>query len=132
VNESESLSIDFTRYYDYRELTTALETLAAIWPDLVQLHSIGQSCLGQDLRLMEITNSATGPGDSKPGYYIDANTHPETKPPLERFSQVSPMYWAKCFSSEKREMSTVSASIPAVMTTPRPFTVMRGLGIGSM
>jgi hypothetical protein len=56
----------------------------------------------------------------------------ETKPALERLIQEMPKYWARCLCSGKRDISTISAKRPAVMTGPNPLTVMRGLGTGSM
>ena len=66
----------FDHYYDYEELTAALRELAADHPDLAALYSIGQTHRGRDLWMMEIT-APNAPGEEKPGYYIDGNTHPE-------------------------------------------------------
>ena len=57
---------------------------------------------------------------------------PEAKLPEELLRQVKPMNWARCFSSEKRRTSTISARMPAVMTAPKPLMVMMGLGTRSM
>jgi murein tripeptide amidase MpaA len=67
----------FDRYYDYAELTEQLQALAAAYPRLATLRSIGRSFGGRDVWLLEITNSDTGPGASKPGYYLDAQIHAE-------------------------------------------------------
>ncbi len=68
-------SIDFTRYHKYDELVKILRDLNALYPDFTALQSVGRSFEGRDLWLMEITNHKTGPGDTKPGFYIDANIH---------------------------------------------------------
>jgi murein tripeptide amidase MpaA len=67
----------FDHYYDYEGLTEQLHALAAAHPELATLRSIGRSFGGRDVWLMEITNPATGPGSSKPGYYLDAQIHAE-------------------------------------------------------
>jgi hypothetical protein len=72
-----SVATRFDRYYDYAELTEQLRALAAAYPGLATLRSIGKSFGGRDVWLMEITNPATGPGASKPGYYLDAQIHAE-------------------------------------------------------
>jgi murein tripeptide amidase MpaA len=51
--------------------------LAEAYPDLAKLSSIGTSSRGRDVWLIEITNSATGPAEHKPGFYIDAHIHAE-------------------------------------------------------
>jgi hypothetical protein len=69
--------VSFDRYYTFDELTKVLHELAATRPDLATLRSIGRSHRGREVWLMEITNPATGPGASKPGYYLDAQIHAE-------------------------------------------------------
>jgi murein tripeptide amidase MpaA len=65
----------FDKYYTYAELTDALHQLAAAYPQLAKLYSIGKSPQGRELWLMELTNYATGPAESKPAYYADGNHH---------------------------------------------------------
>ncbi len=67
----------FDQYYDYDGLTEQLHALAAAYPKLATLRSLGTSFQGRDVWLMEITNPDTGPGASKPGYYLDAQIHAE-------------------------------------------------------
>ena len=49
--------------------------LAAQYPNIMRVHSIGKSRGGKDLWVVEITNFATGPGESKPGLWMDGNIH---------------------------------------------------------
>jgi murein tripeptide amidase MpaA len=75
---SEAYHIDFDRYYDYEELAGIMKGLSDAYPGLATLRSVGQSCQGREVWLLEITDKASGAGpDSKPGYYIDAVTHAE-------------------------------------------------------
>lgn len=69
--------IDFSEYFRYDELTAHLQALAAAYPALARLESIGQSWRGREIWAMTLTSSATGPHDSKPAFYIDAHIHAE-------------------------------------------------------
>ncbi len=67
--------VDFDRYYRYDELTEALRTFAADYPQLVALESIGKSYEGRDIWLVTLTNTATGPAEEKPALWVDGNIH---------------------------------------------------------
>ena len=69
------MEIRFDTYYDYAQLTAALQQLAAAHPGLAKLESIGKSHEGRDLWLMTITNQATGPDAEKPAFWLDGNIH---------------------------------------------------------
>ena len=71
------IQIDFAKYYRYSEVVANLEELQAAYPTLASMFSIGKSFRDRDLWMMELTNQATGAAETKPGYYIDAITHPE-------------------------------------------------------
>ncbi len=62
-------------YYQYAELEAFLRQAVRAHPKLAKLHRIGKSYQKRDLLLLEITNQATGPGDEKPGYWMDGNMH---------------------------------------------------------
>ncbi len=63
------------KYHTYAEIIELLNQWQAAFPELTKVYSIGKTYEGRDMWLMEITNSATGPADDKPAYYIDANFH---------------------------------------------------------
>ncbi|HVM09471.1 MAG TPA: M14 family metallopeptidase [Acidimicrobiales bacterium] len=67
--------VPFDRFVKFPELTEILEALAAAYPDLMELSSIGKSYEDRDIWLCTITNTATGPHDEKPAIWIDANIH---------------------------------------------------------
>jgi murein tripeptide amidase MpaA len=69
------VEIRFDTYLGYAELTEALRQLAASHPGLATLESIGKSHEGRDLWLMTLTNSATGPAEEKPAFWLDGNIH---------------------------------------------------------
>lgn len=69
--------IRFDTFYDYTELTEQLHTLVKVYPELTTLTSIGQTHQGRDIWVMTLTDASTGPAQSKPGYYLDAQIHAE-------------------------------------------------------
>jgi len=71
------MQIAFDRYYDFDEMTAHLQALVTTYPKLAKLTSIATSFRGRQVWAMEITNPDTGPGDEKPGFYIDAQIHAE-------------------------------------------------------
>ncbi len=71
------VDIDFSEYFNYAGLTEKLQALAAAYPGLAALESLGKSWQGRDIWAMTLTNSATGPARDKPAFYIDAHIHAE-------------------------------------------------------
>ncbi|MET0426871.1 MAG: M14 family metallopeptidase [Microvirga sp.] len=70
-------TIAFDTYHDYESMTAHLKALAEAYPDLATLRSLGKTFQGRDVWAVTITNPKTGPAESKPGYYIDAQIHAE-------------------------------------------------------
>jgi len=68
-------AIPFDRFLRYDELTRVLHDLAREHPSLLSVDSIGTSHEGRDLWVATVTNTATGPADEKPAYWIDGNIH---------------------------------------------------------
>ncbi len=75
VLSSAEVTLTFDHFYDHAELTRALQSLQAAFPQLVTLESIGKSVKGRDLWAVILNNPKTGPAEKKPGYYIDGNIH---------------------------------------------------------
>ncbi len=70
-------SIDFSEYFHYEALTRHLHGLAAAYPELASLESIGRSFRGREVWCMTLTNTTNGSHETKPAFYIDANIHAE-------------------------------------------------------
>lgn len=62
-------------YYTYAELTAVCEEVAATYPHLCSLSSIGRSREGRELWLLTLTDRSTGPAQDKPAYCIYGNIH---------------------------------------------------------
>lgn len=69
------MSYNFDRYLRYDELVTWLHDLAEQHPNLIELETYGKSHEGRDLWLATVTDSATGPADTKPAHWVDASIH---------------------------------------------------------
>jgi murein tripeptide amidase MpaA len=72
---NKKIALKFDRFYRYNELTEQLQTIAAQFPDLATLTSIGKSHEGRDIWVVMLTNSATGPHTDKPAFWADGNIH---------------------------------------------------------
>jgi len=66
---------DFGKYLTYTELVETMKQLHKAYPQYTKLYSIGKTLQNRDLWTMEVTNFETGPGEEKPGIWIDGNTH---------------------------------------------------------
>ncbi|TKJ31942.1 carboxypeptidase [bacterium (candidate division B38) B3_B38] len=71
----QDISIDWTHYHNYAETTDILKDFANKYKGLCKLYSIGESFQGKQIWCMEITSYASGAPETKPGMYIDGNTH---------------------------------------------------------
>ena len=69
------VEIPWNRYYQYAELLEHMQTLAEAYPDHVSLQDIGESEQGRPMRVMILTNKATGDHKTKPGMWVDGNVH---------------------------------------------------------
>lgn len=68
-------SIPFDRYLRYAEIESILDSLVEEFPGFVEKSSIGKSFEGRDIWLMTLTNTATGPANEKPAFWVDGNIH---------------------------------------------------------
>ena len=67
--------ITVDRFLRYDELTSSLHDVAAEYPNLVEVTSIGQSHEGREIWLTTVTDASTGPHAEKPAQWVDANIH---------------------------------------------------------
>jgi hypothetical protein len=72
---AEEIAVDWTHYHNFAETVELMESYAKEYKDITKLYSIGKSVQGKDLWCLEITNYASGAPETKPGMYIDGNTH---------------------------------------------------------
>ncbi|MCC7169051.1 MAG: peptidase M14 [Planctomycetes bacterium] len=67
--------IAFDRYYDHDELLAHVRAIAAAYPELVRLESIGKSLQGREMVVAIVNAPKTGPDTAKPAMWIDGNVH---------------------------------------------------------
>lgn len=65
----------YNSYYSYSEVTEVLQKYAAEYPGLVRLSSLATTKEGREIWLLEVTETATGDYDTKPGYYVNGHVH---------------------------------------------------------
>lgn len=70
-----SVPLRFDHYYNYEEVTEALQALNGAYPDITKLAEVGKSEEGRIIWALTINNPATGQELSKPGVYVDGNIH---------------------------------------------------------
>lgn len=69
------VAASWNRYYDHAGIGEICKKIAAAYPDLAKLESIGKSFEGRDLWCLTITNFKKGDEKKKPAMYIDGNIH---------------------------------------------------------
>jgi hypothetical protein len=69
------VTVSWNKYYDHGGITEICKKIAAAYPDLAKLESIGKSFEGRDIWMLTVTNFKKGDEKTKPGMYIDGNIH---------------------------------------------------------
>ncbi|PHN01654.1 M14 family metallopeptidase [Flavilitoribacter nigricans] len=69
------VDVSWNRYNTAEGLAEIAKKIAAAYPELAKLSSIGKSYQGRDLWCLTITDFNSGDPDRKPGFYIDGNIH---------------------------------------------------------
>lgn len=68
-------SYSYDHYYVWDEITALVEQYAQQYPQLCRLSSMAKTQENRDIWLLEVTNTATGSFEDKPGYCATANIH---------------------------------------------------------
>ena len=68
-------NLTYERFLAQREVSDFLASLAASRPKFATVRTIATTPEGRPLEVIEITDRATGEGDTKPGYLLHANIH---------------------------------------------------------
>lgn len=72
---AEKVNLSFDHFYDYQELTQTLKKLEQVYPQFMEVISLGESYQGREIWAIILNNPETGPAEHKPGFYIDGNIH---------------------------------------------------------
>ncbi len=73
--ENPKVPIAWNRYYNHDGITDICKKIAAAYPDLAKLSSIGKSYQGREMWVLTITDFKKGKPEEKPGFYLDGNIH---------------------------------------------------------
>lgn len=69
------VTVTWNKYYDHAGIGEICQKIAAAYPNLAKVVSIGKSFQGKDIWCLTITDFAKGDPDHKPAMYIDGNIH---------------------------------------------------------
>jgi Zinc carboxypeptidase len=72
---SPKVQIVWNRYNNYDGITDICKRLAAAYPELIKLGSIGKSFQGREMWVLSVTDYKKGKAEEKPGFYLDGNIH---------------------------------------------------------
>lgn len=96
--ENPKVPVAWNHYNTHAGITDICKKLAAAYPDLVQLSSMGKSFQGRDMWVMTITDFKKGKAEEKPALYIDGNIHSNEIQGAE-FALYTAWYLAESFNS---------------------------------
>ena len=65
----------WNKYHDYGQATELLQRMAAAYPNLAGLKSLGKSYGGREMWVLSITNTATGDDREKPAFFVAGAIH---------------------------------------------------------
>ena len=69
------VEIAFNRYHDYAGLVGLLREIAAAYPELARVETIGRSLEGREMVVVTVSSPKTARDRDKPAMWIDANVH---------------------------------------------------------
>ncbi|MHA2104705.1 MAG: M14 family zinc carboxypeptidase [Candidatus Hodarchaeales archaeon] len=90
---------DLGPYYNYLELTESLHQMNNTFPDIVDLSSIGKSCLGKELWMIKLTDESVQ--TNKHGFFIIAHHHAR-----ETITVMNALYILNRFISDYKSENT--------------------------
>ena len=69
------VDLRFDHWYDYAEMTEAMQALTAAYPELLTMRSLGKSVGDRNIWLITLNNPKTGSDREKTAMFIDGNIH---------------------------------------------------------
>ena len=94
------VQVSWNRYNDNAGIADICKKIAAAYPDLARLETIGKSYKGRDILCLIVTDFKKGDPDKKPGMYIDGNIHSNEVQGSE-FSLYTAWYLTESFNDTK-------------------------------
>ncbi|HEY0678731.1 MAG TPA: M14 family zinc carboxypeptidase, partial [Chitinophagaceae bacterium] len=111
--------VSWNKYYDHGGITEICRKIAAAYPNLAKLESIGKSFKGRDIWVLPITDFKKGEADKKPGMYIDGNIHSNEVQGSE-FSLYTAWYLTETFADTKFIQELLADKVFYIVPTINP------------
>ena len=113
------VNVSWNRYNDYGGITDICKKIAAAYPQLAKLESIGKSYLGKEMWVLTITDFKKGDPDKKPGMYIDGNIHSNEVQGSE-FALYTAWYLTESFADTKFIQELLADKVFYIVPTINP------------
>ncbi len=113
------VAINWAQYNDHAGITAILKKIAAAYPDLAKLESLGKSYEGRDIWCITITDLKKGDPNKKPGMYIDGNIHSNEVQGSE-FSMYTAWYLTESFKDSKFVQELLADKVFYIIPTINP------------
>lgn len=111
--------VSWNRYNDHAAITEIVKKIAAAYPELAKLESIGKSYKGLDIWCLTITDFKKGSPDKKPGMYIDGNIHSNEIQGAE-FSLYTAWYLTETFKDTRFIQELLADKVFYIIPTINP------------
>ena len=111
--------VSWNKYYDHAGITEICKKIAAAYPDLAKLESIGKSFKGRDIWVLTISDFKKGDPSKKPGMYIDGNIHSNEVQGSE-FSLYTAWYLTESFNDTKYIQELLADKVFYIVPTINP------------
>ncbi len=113
------VSVSWNRYNDHAGIADICKKIAAAYPDLAHLESIGKSYAGRELWCLTITDFKKGDASKKPGMYIDGNIHSNEIQGAE-FALYTAWYLTESFGDTKFIQELLADKVFYIVPTINP------------
>src|SRR5688572_2763982 len=111
--------ISWNKYYDHGGITEICRKIAAAYPNLAKLESIGKSYKGRDMWVLIVTDYTKGDPNKKPGMYIDGNIHSNEVQGAE-FALYTAWYLTETFADTKFIQELLADKVFYIVPTINP------------
>lgn len=113
------VALSWNKYYDHAGITAICKKIAAAYPNLAKVASIGKSHEGRDLWVLTITDFKKGDPNKKPAMYIDGNIHSNEIQGAE-FSLYAAWYLTESFADTPHIQELLADKVFYILPTINP------------
>ncbi len=113
------VEVSWNKYYDHAGITALSKRIAAAYPNLAKLESLGKSFQGRDIWCLVVTDYKKGSPDDKPGMYIDGNIHSNEVQGSE-FAMYTAWYLTESFNDTRFIQELLADKVFYIVPTINP------------